>query len=435
MAESQQLRFGIVGAGMLGLTMAYRLCKQGHHVTLLEASETIGGQTSTWQLGHLTWDRHYHVMSQEDGLLLSLLAELGLSEKVQWRATHTGFFAAGKLHSLSNIGQFLKFPVINLVDKFRLGLTLLRASSLRNLKPYENQTSIAWLTRWSGRNTTEKLWSPLLQSKFGEKFSELSAAFIISNIQRMFGARKGKGKQEVFGYVQGGYETILTALQHKLESMGADIRPATPVQQVTRAGDAIHVATHGGALSFDRVIITAAAPIVPLLCPQLSNEERNRLSNIEYLGIVCTSLLMEQPISPYYITNVLDRWVPYTGVIEMSALVDRTEFGGLSLVYLPRYLPSTSPELKSVEDLQTRTLDMLERMYPAFNRTHLRCLKTSRVKYILPLPTAHLQQNPLPMATSIPGIYMLNTGHIPDGVLTVNKIMALADSLLARSPL
>ena len=429
MAEAPKLRFGIIGAGMLGLTLAYRLSKLGHQVIVFEAAETIGGQTSTWQLGNLIWDRHYHVISLDDTLLLTLLQELGLSHKIHWRPTQTGFYANGKLHSLSNIRQFLKFPVISLWDKCRLGLTLLRAASLKNLRVYEQQTSITWLTRWSGKNTTEKLWSPLLQSKFGSKFSELSAAFIISNIQRMFGARKGASKQEVFGYVEGGYATILTALHHKLEMLGTEFRFNAPVQHIQHTSSEIAITAGTDTIHIDRAIITSAAPLVPHICPDLTSEEKQRLSTTEYLGIVCISLLLEQPISPYYITNILDRWVPYTGIIEMSALVDKKEFGGLSLVYLPRYLPSTAPELKSNEDLQNDTLTMLERMYPAFNRTHLRSFKVSRVPYILPLPTAQLQQNPLPIATSLPGIYTLNTGHITDGVLTVNKIMALADSV------
>ena len=45
----------------------------------------------------------------------------------------------------------------------------------------------------------------------------------------------------------------------------------------------------------------------------------------------------------YYVTNITDEWVPFTAVIEMTALVDRERFGGHTLVYLPRYLTQDSP--------------------------------------------------------------------------------------------
>ncbi|MBY0408441.1 MAG: FAD-dependent oxidoreductase [Rickettsiales bacterium] len=326
----------VIGAGMLGLTLALRLSQQGHRVTLFEASPELGGQASTWQLGALTWDRHYHVIAQDDHHLIALLQELGIADKLVWRPTRTGFFAGGRLHSLSNVVEFIRFPVITLWQKFRLGLTLLRAKSIKDLRAFEGETSLRWLTRWSGVNVTEKLWSPLLQSKFGEQFSSLSAAFIISNIQRMFGARKGKTKQEVFGYVEGGYHTILSALHQKLVDAGVTLHLNTPVASIVQSGGSVTVTTAKGPQNFDRAAITAAAPLVAHLCPGLTDEEKARFAGIEYLGIVCASLLTEKPLSPYYITNILDRWVPFTGIIEMSALVEKKEFAEHSLVYLPR---------------------------------------------------------------------------------------------------
>ncbi|NQV26859.1 MAG: FAD-dependent oxidoreductase, partial [Rhodopirellula sp.] len=40
-AESQ--RWGIVGGGVLGMTMAHRLAQAGHDVTLLESASHLGG--------------------------------------------------------------------------------------------------------------------------------------------------------------------------------------------------------------------------------------------------------------------------------------------------------------------------------------------------------------------------------------------------------
>ena len=53
--------FGIVGGGLLGLTLALRLVQRGYRVTLLEAADHVGGLADAWQLGDITWDRHYHV--------------------------------------------------------------------------------------------------------------------------------------------------------------------------------------------------------------------------------------------------------------------------------------------------------------------------------------------------------------------------------------
>ncbi|NBO18333.1 MAG: FAD-dependent oxidoreductase [Proteobacteria bacterium] len=434
MAAAPAQHVAIVGAGALGLTLALRLRQQGHAVTLIEAAGSLGGQVSTWQLGDIIWDRHYHIIAPGDTRLLALLKELGIEDKLHMRPTRTGFFGAGRLHSLSSIVEFMRFPVITLPEKLRLGLTIMRAAAVRRMQAHEAETSLRWLMRWSGNSLVEKLWAPLLQSKFGAQYEQLSAAFIIRTIQRMFGARQSSG-QEQFGYVQGGYATILRAWQHRLEELGVNILQSSPVQHVHRHERGFTLALPQHNIEADRVILTLAPPMIPAICPQLTEAEKQRFA-LPYLGIVCASLLTEKPLSDYYITNILDRWVPFTGVIEMSALVDKAEFGGHSLVYLPRYMPSDSPELRSGDDSKLREeyLSILEKMYPHFNRSQVRAFQVSRLRYVLPLPTSQLQQHPPAMTTSLPGLYTLSTGQVTEGVLTVNKMMTLAEIALTQFP-
>ena len=55
------MKYGIVGGGMLGLTIALRLAQAGHEITVLEGGGQIGGLASSWQVGDVSWDRFYHV--------------------------------------------------------------------------------------------------------------------------------------------------------------------------------------------------------------------------------------------------------------------------------------------------------------------------------------------------------------------------------------
>ena len=61
-----------------------------------------------------------------------ILKEIGLENDIRWVETKTGFYSEGKLYSMSNIIEFFKFPPINLIDKFRLGLTIFAASKIKN---------------------------------------------------------------------------------------------------------------------------------------------------------------------------------------------------------------------------------------------------------------------------------------------------------------
>src|SRR5947208_1495630 len=75
-------RWGIVGGGFLGMTLAHRLAQHGQDVTLFEAAPALGGLASAWSLGDVVWDRHYHVTLLSDAYLRALLTELGLEKEM-----------------------------------------------------------------------------------------------------------------------------------------------------------------------------------------------------------------------------------------------------------------------------------------------------------------------------------------------------------------
>ncbi len=74
----------VVGGGMLGLTLAWRLSQAGQRVTVMEAAPELGGLASAWQLDDIVWDRHYHVTLLSDSYLRGLLKELDLDDEFQW---------------------------------------------------------------------------------------------------------------------------------------------------------------------------------------------------------------------------------------------------------------------------------------------------------------------------------------------------------------
>ena len=129
---SRPEHWGIVGGGMLGMTLAHRLAQAGRRVSLFEASGEWGGLAGCWQIGGVVWDRHYHVILSSDGHLRRLLAELGLERDIRWVETRTGFYTDGRFYSMSDVPEFLRFPPLSLLNRLRLGATVFYASRVRN---------------------------------------------------------------------------------------------------------------------------------------------------------------------------------------------------------------------------------------------------------------------------------------------------------------
>ena len=432
-------RLAIVGGGVLGMTLAHRLAQAGKNVTLFEAADQLGGLASAWQLGGVTWDRHYHVTLMSDTHTRGLLDELELEGDMRWVQTKTGFYTDGRLHSMSSSLEFLKFAPLSLIDKSRLAATIFYASKIKDWKRLEQVPVSDWLRRLSGERTFEKIWLPLLRAKLGENYKDTSAAFIWTTIARMYAARRSGLKKEMFGYVPGGYARVLDTFSRRLFSERVYTRLGNPIKEIRKQSTG-HVTLHYGddtRNNFDRVIVTAAAPAAARMVQGLEDGERTRLQSIRYLGVICASVLMKRPLAGYYVTNITDSSIPFTGVIEMSALVDRQEFNGDHLVYLPKYVSPDDPmfELSDAE-IENRFLSGLETMYPGFDRSDVLAFKISRVRNVVALPTLNYSELVPPMQSSIPGLYLVNSSQIVNGTLNVNESVQLAQiaatSLLAE---
>ena len=436
--ESKAERWGIVGGGILGMTLALRLAQQGKQVTLFESSDRLGGLADAWELGDITWDRHYHVILLSDTHLRSLLRELGLEQDMQWVETKTGFYNDGKLFSISNAIEFLRFFPLNLIDKLRFAFTIIYGSKITDWKKLEKISVSDWLTRWSGKHTFEKIWLPLLRSKLGENYKKASASFIWAIIARLYAARRTGLKKELFGYLAGGYHRILQRYTEVLIAANVTIKLGHKVANVesleTNTGNIVNVEFDAGSFAeFDRLVLTVPAPIAAKVCSGLSTDELNRLNNIEYQGIICASLLLKKPISQFYVTNITDTWVPFTGVIEMTTLVDRAQFGGNALIYLPKYVVPDDPAFElSDRQLEEQFIQALVHMYPRFERSDVLSFQVSRVRYVLAIATLNYSEKLPPIKTSLPNVYILNSAHILNGTLNVNETIQLAEKAITN---
>jgi protoporphyrinogen oxidase len=410
------------------MALAADLRRQGHQVTMLEAAPRSGGLAAPARIGDYTWDRFYHVILRSDEYLLALLGELGLTGKLHWNRTRTGFYVDGRLYSLSSTLEFLTFPALGLVDKARLAGTILYASRIRDWRRLEAVLASDWLKRLSGTHTWECMWLPLLRAKLGNNAELASAAFIWAIIARMYGARRTGMKRETFGYVEGGYATILQGFDERLGTLGVESCYETQVTQVRSVHDRVYVATSRGNREFDNVILTIPCSRIAAVCPQLSEVERDRLQDVRYQGIVCAAVLLKQPLADYYITNITDARVPFTAVIEMTALVDPNRFGGSALVYLPKYLTQLDPFWqKNDREIEAEFLGALERMYPRFQRSQVQAFKVSRVREMLALTTLNYSATLLPRtATTVDRVFIVNSAQIANGTLNVNETLGLA---------
>jgi protoporphyrinogen oxidase len=409
------MKIGIIGGGIMGISLGYFLSRQGMEVEIFEASPVLGGLAGPLYLEDGTAiDRFYHAILSSDSSLSTLCEELGISDQLRFNETKMGFYHNGRIFSMNNVIEFLRFPPLNWIDRFRLGLTVVYAQFIRNYQDLEGISVEKWLLQWSGRGVFENIWKPLLKAKFDGSFANTPATYIWSRLVRMKSTRGGASQKEMSGHLVGGYITLLRAMQSAIENAGGKIYLNTPVKEVViRDGRATGVRLADGEKQFDAVVVTLQTPVFQRLIPAAPQDYLDYLSQTEYIGIVCPLLVLDRPLSKFWTLNITDDRVPFTGIIETTSYIDPKYVGGHHLVYMPKYTAPGSPWQKKTDaEIREIWLSNLKTMFPDFDTAWIRYFLIHREKFVEPLHglnSAHLIPG---VKTPVDGLYLSTTAQI-----------------------
>jgi protoporphyrinogen oxidase len=434
------MKVGILGGGILGVSLGYFLAQKGIEVEIFESAPMLGGLAGPMTLADgTTVDRFYHAILSSDAHLYQLCTELGLADQLRFRETRMGFFYQGKIHSMNNVLEFLRFPPLGWVDRFRLGLTVLYAQFVRDWHALEQISVEKWLLGLSGRKTYTNIWRPMLNAKFDGSFENTPATYIWARLVRMKSTRSGANQKEAAGHLIGGYNTLIESLAKRIEAAGGKIHLGQPIEKIVLEQEqATGILVAGQFHAFDKLVSTVAIPIVPQLLPDANPEYLEALAQTNYLGIICPLLVLDRPLTGYWTLNLTDDNLPFTGVIETTSYIDPQFVGGHHLVYLPKYTAPNSPLQKlSDEEIKELWLKNLELMFPEFDRRWIRDFIVQRARYVEPLHPLNGYTRIPAIQTPIKNLYLSTNAQIyptlTNGESISRKAREVAELLLAEA--
>ncbi len=409
----------------MGMAIAARVAAAGHRTVLYERAPQPGGLATWHDFGAFTWDRYYHVILPSDSELIAFIGELGLGGELRWTPTRTGYYVDRNFYSLSTNVDFLRFPPLSLWDKFRLAATILYCARIKDWRRLEQVTVEDWLVRTCGRATFEKFWKPLLLAKLGLNYKRVSAVFIWSYIKRLFSARDATAQKEHLGYVAGGYRRVFREVESKIRAAGGEIRLRSVVEGVRpRGGRGMEIRVDGASEPFDKVVFTGPTNVLRDTADAALVELPAGGRDVEYLGVVCMAIITRRPFTPYYILNIGDETVPFTGVIGMSTVIDPGQTGGLHLTYLPKYVLSTDPLLgASEQEIRGSFLPALANMYPDLREGDIESVHVNRALKVQPLQVLNYSALVQPARTRHPDFYVVNTAQFVNNTLNNNEVI------------
>lgn len=410
MVESQKKkRIAVLGAGPMGLAVAYQLSRDGHRPVLFEADDRVGGMTASFDFNGLDIERYYHFHCISDADFLKMLDELGLANKMRWVETKMGYWYQNQLQPWGNPVALLKFQGLSLMGKFRYGLHAFLSTKRDDWKPLDNVEATGWIKRWVGDEAYEVMWRRLFELKFYDYTSNLSAAWIWSRIRRIGRSRYSLFKEKL-GYLEGGSSTLLNGMKQAIEQAGGEIRLSQAVQKVLIEDGrvtGVQVAS-GESENFDTVISTVPLPYVSRLMPDLPKEVLDQFNALKNIAVVCVIVKLKRAVTENFWLNTNDPEMDIPGIVEYTNLRPLKEH----VVYVPFYMPGEHAKYAEPNEVFIdKVRNYLKKINPELTDEDFIDVRASRYRHAQPIcDPGYLSRLP-PVSLPVKGLFVADTSH------------------------
>lgn len=401
-------RIAVLGAGPMGLAVAYQLVKDGHRPVIFEADDRVGGMTAAFDFAGLQIERYYHFHCISDHEFLAVLDELGLADKMHWVETKMGFYYQQKVVPWGNPAALLKFPGLGLIAKFRYGLHAFLSTKRNDWRPLDKLDAASWIKRWVGEEAYDVLWRKLFEYKFYAYANNLSAAWIWSRIRRIGRSRYSLFREKL-GHLNGGSETLLQAMKAYIEANGGEVRLSSPVSRVVIEEARVKGLEVAGNLEvFDKVVSTVPLPYLPRIMPDLPEDILNKFRAVKNIAVVCVIVKLKRAVTENFWLNVNDPAMDIPGLVEYSNLRPLDEH----IVYVPFYMPGEHPKFRDSDQV---FLDKVQRylktINPALKDEDFLALRASRYRHAQPIcPPGYLENLPS-IDLPVKGLWAADTSY------------------------
>lgn len=401
-------RIAVLGAGPMGLAVAYQLARDGHQPVIFEADDRVGGMTASFDFGGIQIERYYHFHCTSDADFLTVLDELGLASRMRWTQTRMGYWFGKRLQAWGNPVALLRFRGLGLIAKFRYGLHAFLCTRRNDWTPLDHVDARGWIRRWVGAEAYEVLWRKLFDYKFYDYADNLSAAWIWSRIRRI-GRSRYSLMREKLGYLDGGSSTLLEGLHADIVRHGGEVRLSSPVQRIViEQGKVCGVEVGGERLAFDKVVSTVPLPFVPRLAPDLPESILARFRALNNIAVVCVIAKLRCPVSGNFWVNTNDPDMDIPGIVEYTNLRPMDAH----IVYVPFYMPGEHPKYADPDAVFIdKVRRYLMQINPALVEEDFIDIRASRYRHAQPICEPGFLDRLPPRRLPVEGLWVADTSH------------------------
>lgn len=285
----------VVGAGIAGLTAAYRLSRGGAHVTVLEANPHVGGRMSTELFDGYRIDRGAQFLSDGYSVISSLITETGLHARVQRASGWTGIVRDGVVRRVN-----ARYPwsvassgLLSWRDTMQVAAgsvhlagrtALLPLSDYSRWQKLDDTDAADWAARHFGNDALDFVVEPMLEGLYFQSARETSAAW--AAIAWSFGLRGNHVTT-----LAGGIGMLPETLAREL-----NVRLSTPVSAIETGAEGVVAHTADGPVRGEYLILATTSGVARRLYRTARDVDRSLLST-PYAAAINVSISISGDLS------------------------------------------------------------------------------------------------------------------------------------------
>jgi protoporphyrinogen oxidase len=301
----------------------------------------------------------------------------------------------------------LAFDPIPFFARLRVGLVSAYLRYTRRWQPLEAVTADVWLSRKVGKRAYEAFWQPLLVGKFGPYYQQVNMAWFWARLA----ARTPK-----LGYFTGGFQGFLEALADRVRELGGTILLEHHVRGIHPELDGrIRLELSTDDQMHDRVLATCSPRMLRERTPALPTSYAAALEQMVSMGAVVLILALKHPVTrdQYWINIPKQEGFPFLAFVEHTNYIDRSHYGGDSIVYCGDYLPQGHEYFVMTEEqLLERFIPALQRINPGFSRDWIRAYWKFTEIYAQPVPLLNQSLAIPSIETPVANLFMANMSQV-----------------------
>ncbi|MEU0207180.1 protoporphyrinogen oxidase [Streptomyces canus] len=303
-------RVVVIGAGIAGLAAAHRLAQRGARVTVLEASDRVGGKLLPGEIAGARVDLGAESMLARRPEAVALAREVGLDDRLQPPATATAsIWTRGALRPMPK-GHVMGVPgtaeaLAGVLSEEGLA-RIEQDAELPRTEVGDDVAVGAYVAARLGREVVDRLIEPLLGGVYAGDAYRISMRSAVPQLfqvarthtsltegVREIQARMAANQQTgpVFMGIEGGVGTLPPAVADSVRARGGEIVTGAPVTELRREpSGGWRVVAADRVLHADAVIVAAPAPAAAGLLRAEAPEAATELDTVEYASMALVTL-------------------------------------------------------------------------------------------------------------------------------------------------